>query len=411
MHKVGGTLLEMLLGLDHGHHGPHIECGQGHQAEFVGYREKYLTTVLAPVHLRRAYYHCANCHRGVVPKDKELDIVDSSLSPGVRRMAARAGSQESFAQASRDLADLAAISLPAKQVERVAEANGDRVKARVEQEWEAIISGAIAPLPTGGSIPKLYVTIDGTGVPTVPKENEGRRGKGADGRAHTREVKVGCLFTQTGLDEHGRPVRDPASSSYLAVVESSQRFGQLLYAEAARRGVGRADTAIVIGDGARWIWNLADEHFPRAVQIVDLYHAREHLHSPAKLVFTDDRQRWSWVSRRIAELDRGEVEAVLAKLSALNCAGPAAQAVQEATSYFDNNRERMRYARFRSLGLFVGSGAVEAGCKTIVHQRLKQSGMRWTVRGAESIMSLRCCEASGRWEEFWKPNYTQTAIA
>ena len=411
MHKVGGTLLEKLLGLDSGHRGQRIDCGQGHQAEFVDYREKYVTTVLAPVRLSRAYYHCAECHRGVVPRDIELGIAGSSLSPGVTRMAARTGSQESFAQASRDLADLAAISIPAKQVERVAEASGDRVKLEVEQEWQALLSGALVPLPTGEPIPKLYITIDGTGVPTVPKENVGRRGKGADGRARTREVKVGCLFTQTELDARGRPVRDPDSSSYLAMIESADKFAQVLYAEALRRGVERAQTVVVIGDGARWIWNIADEHFPGAIQIIDLYHAREYLHALAKLIFADDGERREWLDAPLADLDRGDIETLLERLAELNCSGAAADKLSDVTSYFDNHRERMRYRRFRDLGLFVGSGAVEAGCKTLVHQRLKQSGMRWTVRGAESIMSLRCCSASGRWDEFWQSHHVQTRAA
>lgn len=112
MHRIGGNLLEKLLNLEDGHQGQHIDCGAGHQAELVSVREKYLTTVLAPVHLRRAYYHCPTCHRGRVPRDEELEVVGTSLSPGVRRMTSRVGSQEAFRQGSRDLEPAARPSQP-----------------------------------------------------------------------------------------------------------------------------------------------------------------------------------------------------------------------------------------------------------------------------------------------------------
>jgi hypothetical protein len=323
-------------------------------------------------------------------------------------MVARVGAHEPFAQARRDLAELAGVELTAKRVERSAEASGARIRAAADQEAAALLAGTIVALGSTEPVETLYVAIDGTGVPTVPSETEGRRGKAPDGRARTREVKVGCLFTGTGLDERGRPVRDPGSSSYLAVVESAERFGELLYAEAVRRGVDRAARVVVLGDGARWIWGLAAEHFPDTVEIVDLYHAREHLYDLARLAIREDR---AWLDARLAELDQGAIEALLEALLDLDAAGPVAEALREVTSYFANNRERMRYGHFRALGLFVGSGVVEAGCRTLVGQRLKQSGMRWTVRGAESIISLRCTEASGRWDEVWKWLQPQTIAA
>ncbi|GAC1353745.1 MAG: hypothetical protein NVSMB4_15460 [Acidimicrobiales bacterium] len=402
MHRVGSVFLEKLLSRDPGHRGHRIDCGHGHHATFVGYREKHLTTVLGPLRLRRAYYECPPCGRGVVPRDEELDVVGSSLSPGVRRMAARTGSQEPFARASRDLEELAGISIPAKQVERVAESSGERLGVEVEAQWEAILDRRVIPLPAPAPIPTLYIAVDGTGVPTVPRETAGRRGKGPDGRAHTREVKLGCLFTQAGLDDRGRPQRDPHSSSYVAAVESAAKFGQILYAEAVRRGISQAQQVVVIGDGAHWIWNVADEHFPKAIQIVDLFHAREKLGLVAKLLFPSaERDRRAWLLARTAELDRGDVATVLRKLGALACHGDVAEEVRKVTGYFKANRQRMRYGQYRRLGLFVGSGVVEAGCKSVVHQRLKQSGMRWSLRGAESIIWLRCLDQSGRWEELW----------
>ena len=413
MTKLGGHLLEDLLALDPGHRGARVDCGQGHRAAFVGYRPKHLDTVLGDLTLRRAYYHCPECGGGVVPKDTELGIAGSSLSPGLRAMVARVGAQEPFAQARRDLAELAGLELTAKRVERSAEADGSLVRAGVEREASAVLAGHLVPFGEPGPLETLYVALDGTGVPTVPADTAGRRGKAADGRARTREVKLGCLFTQTGLDAAGRPVRDPGSSSYVATFEPAEGFGSLLYAEARRRGSHQADQLVVLGDGAPWIWNLAGEHFPGAVEIVDLYHAREHLHALGALVAPalGADGGGGWLAERLAELDRGDVAALLA--ATRNLALPDAQAkeVEKALGYFETNRERMRYARFRALGLFVGSGAVEAGCRAVVAQRLKLSGMRWTVRGASAIVSLRCQQASGRWDEVWTWLHCQTSAA
>jgi len=412
MHRVGGGLLEELLGVDLGHRGQRLDCGRGHQAEFISYRTKAVDSVLGEVAVRRAYYHCEQCEHGFCPRDRELGIEGSSLSPGMLRMVCRTGSDEPFGEARRDLKDLAGVELTIKRIERATEAAGESVRLGAEQESDGIVSGQILSALRAEAVPKLYITLDGTGVPTVPKENQGRRGKGPDGRAHTREVKLGCIFTQTQLDEQGNPVRDPDSSTYAFSLENAERFGALLYAEARTRGLERAAEVIVIGDGAPWIWNLAAEHFPGATQICDLYHSREHLNDLAKQVLAvggieDGR---TWVTARHDELDRGAIDDLL--LALLDT--PAAKAnaeVRKAVAYFDTNCERMRYGRFRAAAMFVGSGVVEAGCKSVVHRRLKQSGMRWTVRGAASVISLRCQQASGRWEAIWQWARTQTNAA
>jgi hypothetical protein len=402
LHQVGGHLLEQLLNADGGgYRGTHTACGQGHQAAFVDCRRKALLTVLAPVQVQRAYYHCDDCAEGVIPKDQALDIVGTSYSPGVRRMLGRVGGKEPFDEGRRDLAELAGVVVTTKAVERVAEALGAQVEAVSRIEREAALAGKVVPLKP---VPKLYLAMDGTGVPVVPHETEGRAGKDAPGQAKTREAKLGCVFTQTRLDEKGRPLRDEASTTYVGAIEPAEAFGPRLYAEAVRRGVQRAAQVIVLGDGAVWIWGLAEEHFPGAIQIVDLYHAREHLAALGKLLYAPgSAEAKRWTVARGEALDAGEVERLLARLGRLRPRGQEAQeAVRKAIGYFETNADRMRYARFRSQGLFVGSGVVEAGCKTIIGFRLKQSGMRWTVRGANAIIALRCAELSGRWEEFWE---------
>ena len=402
MHQIGGVVLEQVLNADGGGYGgAHMACGQGHQAVFVDYRGKELLTVLAPIQVRRAYYHCAGCGGGVVPKDQELDIVGTSFSPGVRRLMGRVGGKEPFAEGRRDLEELAGIVVRTKEVERVAEAIGEQVEAATRPEREAALAGKVVPLQ---AVPKLYIAIDGTGVPMVPQETRGRPGKDETGQAKTREVKLGCVFTQTRLDDRGRPVRDEGSTTYVGAIETAEAFGVRIYTEAVRRGVTHTDQVIVLGDGAPWIWGIADEHFPGAIQIVDLYHAREHLADLGKVVYgLASAAAKAWAAARCEELDAGEVERVVAAIGRLRPReATAKEAVRKSRGYFQTNAERMRYGRFRSQGLFVGSGVIEAGCKTIVGRRLKQSGMRWTVRGANAIIALRCCQLGGRWEEFWE---------
>jgi len=401
MHEVGGVLLEKLLDTDSGHRGPRIACGRGHEAKFVDYRTKTVLTVLSSIRVRRGYYHCAVCQQGVIPKDLALDIVNTSFSPGVRRLMARVGGKEPFDEGRADLDELAAIVVKTKEVERTSEAMGEQIEQIALRERKAVFAGKVVMLH---AVPKMYVVIDGTGVPMVPHETENRAGKDETGEAKTREAKLGCVFTQTTLDEKGRPLRDDASTSYVGAIETAGEFGRRIFTEAIRRGSRRAEQLIVIGDGAHWIWNLADEHFPGATQIVDLYHAREHLSDLAKLLYGPRTPRaTAWTEARTEALDAGDVEEIVAAMGRLR---PSARTpkdeLRKAIGYFEDNAERMRYNRFRAQGLFVGSGVVEAGCKTVIGHRLKQSGMRWTVRGANAIIALRCCELSGRWEAFWE---------
>ena len=262
MIKLGGGLLEGLLGLDSGHRGARVGCPAGHLAEFSDYREKTIDTVLGPVRLRRGYYPCPQCGHGLFPRDEELGVAGGSLSPGLRRMVDRVGSQEPFTHGSRDLAELAGLHLTRKRVERSSEADGAKIQTAIEAEAESVLSGKTVHLGSSEPVPVLYVAIDGTGVPTVSADTEGRKGKSADGRAHTREAKLGCLFTQTALDDKGHPIRDPDSSSYVATMRPVADFGPVLYTEAQRRGCDQAQQLVVLGDGAPWIWNLAQEQFP-----------------------------------------------------------------------------------------------------------------------------------------------------
>jgi hypothetical protein len=406
VHRLGGSLLEKLLNADGGgYRGRWLECDHGHKAKFVEYRSKHLVTVLSGVEVERAYYHCEPCGAGRIPKDEELDVVDTGFSPGVRRMMGQVGGKEAFDDGRQDLEVLAGVMVKTKAVERVSEAIGEQIENASRRERRQVMSGKVVVFK---AVPKVYIAIDGTGVPVIARETEGRHGKDETGRAKTREAKLGCVFTQTRVDQQGYALRDEASTTYVGAIETAEEFGERIYAEAVRRGAMRAEKVIVLADGARWIWALAQQHFFGAIQIVDLYHAREHLATAAKAVYiASEAKRQQWLAARREELDEGDVETVIASLSRLRPKGTDVQEiVHTEIDYFANNAVRMRYGEFRRQGLFVGSGVVEAGCKTIFGQRLKLSGMHWTVRGANAIIALRCCQMSGRWEDFWENRAT-----
>jgi hypothetical protein len=403
MHQAGAAVLDRLLEFappspEH----RQLPCSCGHTARYVELRAKPVLTGVGKAECLRPYYLCEHCHGGQLPVDVELDIENTEFSPGVRRMLAAVGHEVPFQQDRQQLELLAGLSLTTKAVERTAEAVGEDIEVGQQRELRRALQLEL-PIPMGPCIPILYVEMDGTGIPVVHKETEGRVGKQDGQPAHTREAKLGCVFTQTTVDEEGYPVRDKASTSYVGAIESCEEFGRRLYAEAWQRGWARAEKKVVLGDGAEWIWNQASLHFPDAIQIVDLYHAREHLwRLGAKLYPNDSPLQKRWVMVRNDKLDEGKIERLVALLRSQAASHPElAQDLRTEANYFEDNKERMRYPTFRKQGLFVGSGVIEAGCKTVLG-RLTQSGMFWTVRGANAIIALRCRQLSGKFENYWE---------
>jgi hypothetical protein len=357
----------------------------------AGQRQRQLLTVLGPITFMRQYYRDPAQHSGHVPLDTALGLAHSYFSPGVQRMMSLAGANHSFATASTELQEIAGLSVTPKEIERYSEKIG-KAFATLPDEIE-----------TPSNQPKVvYVLADGTGVPVIANDAEGHAGKNG-GQAKTRETKLGCVFTQTSVDAKGRPIRDENTTSYIGGIETVENFGPRLAAEVQRRGLENASKTVFLGDGALWLWNLAYDHFPNAIQIVDLYHAREHYWDIGRQVFGLDSPKLKlWCAKRKKELDKGDITALkTAILSLKTRRGDLAKEIEKTMDYFEKNRERMQYAKFRQQGLFVGSGVVEAGCKTVIGQLLKCAGMHWTVDGANSIISLRCRILSKRWEHSW----------
>lgn len=381
-----------------------VPCSCGGKARYKDMRLKPILTLLGPAEMFRAYYWCPRCRQGQFPADVAFDIEDTEFSAGVRRILALVGSEcSSFDHGRQQVELLADLEVTAKAVERVTEAMGADIAHRQQQCIQQAMQLEL-PVAVGQLIPKMYVQMDGTGLPMVAKETEGRSGKAEDGRAHTREAKLGCVFTQTATDGEGRPVRDEDSTTYTGAIETAAEFSRRIYTEAHQRGWARAQIKVVMGDGADWIWNICAEQFPGAIQIVDLFHARQHLWDlGGKLHPNDETAKRRWVMTCQHLLDDGKIEKLVAKLRTHSPDNPElAAAVRTEANYFERNAERMRYPVFRSKGLFVGSGVIEAGCKTVIGSRLKRSGMFWTVRGANAVIALRCCRYSRLFDDYWE---------
>jgi len=312
---------------------------------------------------------------------------------------ARAGSQTQFEQAAQDLLCYAGLKIEPREIERVAEEVGRQVEEWLcEQQKQLLRPGVnISPQLKDGT--HFYISFDGTGVPVRKSELVGRRGKQEDGSARTREAKLGCVFTQVGLDKEGQPQRDADSTTYVGAIESSNLFGWRIYAEAVRRGLDQAKTVIALTDGQRYNHTIVQTHFPDAVHIVDLFHAYEHLTTSAQILWGQEAKApKTWRDL----LEAGEIDRLVRKAGKqLPASAKSKKALLKQLGYFEKNALQMRYAEFRKKKFFVGSGVVEACCRTVIGERLKQSGMRWSVRGANAIIALRCCILSGSFEDFW----------
>jgi hypothetical protein len=309
MLKLGGSVLEQLLAADPGYRGPRIDCGAGHQAEFISCRDKTFDTVLGPVTLSRAWYHSAGCKHGLAPRDAGLGVAGVPMSPGLTAMN-----------------------------DRAAEASG-AVKAAVDRGRAALISGRkLVPLPPSRLPDKLYAAIDGTGVPMTSKETAGRDGKGPDGRARTREVTLAAFFTQDALDARGYPVRGSGSSSYLAAFEPAAAFADLVEAEGIRRGAAHVRQLIIPGDGAAWIWGIATAKFPEATQIAGLFHAREHLHDLARtLEFMLGDRKQDWLAAHLDDPGYGDIDGICKAARVYPLTGTKKDELDTALGYFEHN--------------------------------------------------------------------------
>lgn len=350
--------------------------------------------------LERDYYYRAGKDQGHFPADVALGL-EVGYTPALAKLMCLEGADETtYLKAERHLEQTGGIMVSARQIQRVVQRVGGSAQQWQERQRQPGVCDA----------PVLYVSADGTGVPMAGQELKGRRGKQADGTAKTRQVYLGCVFTQHRTDAQGHPVRDYESTTYVSSFQPIDEFGPLLRQEAIGRGMGEAGQVVLLIDGAAGLENMGRLCFKDSVQIVDFYHAMEHAGLVLEAWIGKEHPDYKKRLRRWAKcLLQDKVETLIHQ-TRRHCAGtPPQAAVEQALGYFVRNVSRMQYGTFRAAGWFIGSGVVEAGCKTVIGGRCKQSGMFWSESGAENILALRCIHSSRRLEDFWRDRLNQQA--
>ena len=354
--------------------------------------------------LARDYYYHAGKDQGHYPADAALGL-EVGYTPALARILCLEGADEtSYQKAEVHLAETGGITVSARQIQRVVQRVGADAQRWQEREVQAE-QCARCPAPV------FYVSADGTGTPMRKEELVGRSGKQADGSAKTRQVYLGCVFTQHRVDEKGHPVRDWESTTYVSSLDPIDQFGPMLRREAFRRGLGTAGKVVLLIDGAEGLENMGKLCFAEAVQIVDFYHAMEHGGQVLQVLLgRKEHPEYKPRLRRWAKrLLKDGVQQLIDQTRQEALASGRTAAVEEELGYFVNNVARMQYGTFRKQGFFIGSGVIEAGCKTVIGTRCKQSGMFWGVPGARNVLALRCIHASRRLNEYWKVRLDQHA--
>ncbi len=365
-------------------------------------RKRDLQGLVGDYNIKRAYFFCDHCRRGSAPLDERLGLGSGALSPGLARVACRLGIEDSFEEAANALLETLRVELPDETERRVTEEIGQVAEADV-QKAIALAQAGKDPLPKAAveaSSSMLLVEVDGTMVHEV------------DGQWH--EAKAGLaapLGPKLREDEEtGRTTLAMGRPGYCVGFESAELFWYRVYVEACRRGLGTAlvTLVVVLGDGAEWIWHYARAFLAvagvKVIEIVDIYHAFEHLEVVANAVFGQGSEAAKrWVGPLKQRLETEGAAPVLTELAALKPEDvKASDEVRKAIDYFTENAARMDYPTFIGLKLPIGSGAVESSCRTVVQEREKGAGMRWTEQGAQAVASLRAVYRSARWREFWK---------
>lgn len=386
--ELGREVLSVGLSERYGRHqGTHRPCDCGANQRFMGYRTRTMMTLLGPLRYERAYYRCSACKTGHHIGDDAIGLDEHSCSLPAQEAISLVGCELPFEGARNLLTRLTGLDVSNSHVRRVAEEHGARLEQEALAERQALFAGELKLLPEGAPN-RLYVVLDGLKMLFVDDWHE---------------TKIGSVYeTKAGKDGIDEPV---AVTHVCGAWEGPEQFGERLYQEAARRGVERAGELVVIADGAPWIWNLVAEHFPGAVQILDFFHAAERLYEVGRAVYGEGTaQAREWAEANKERLWQGRVDGVLRSLRAVRPPpGDGREAVRLARGYFAANRRRMDYPSYRARGYHVGSGVVEAACKTVAAARCKRSGMRWTKDGAQSVLSLRCQLLNARWDQYWKP--------
>jgi uncharacterized protein UPF0236 len=360
-------------------------CACGQHARYHDTRARVITTRHGAVRLPRPYYYCTACRAGVVPLDTALGLDAGTTTRQIREWSALLAAQiDSFDQARTLLAQLTGVWRGESTVERTAVAVGTALRQAQQVVATQHYQGRL-PQPTHKP-QRLYASFDGVMVPRRdPWKRDGSLGKL---HCYASECKTAAFYeAQPGPDGRDAGV---ARCTYLATLGDVTVFAPLAAAQAHTCGHHWARELIALADGAAWIWNLVAAQFPTAIQIVDFWHASEHLWTVARACCAAEDAAQEWVHTRQAELKANGLDAVLEAIDAWEPATDTARETQATERhYFAANRERMQYGTFLRCGYHIGSGVIEAACRHVVGGRLDQVGMHWSAQAGEAILALR----------------------
>jgi len=371
---------------------PNAVCPHcGGEANYVRQRKGTLRTMYGIIHYRRAYYHCSTCQQGYYPLDEKLGLRPNALSAEVERLAGLIGVQMPFAKGSAIFEELTLVKLSDHSLAQATRAYGQAV-VKQEATWQRVAEDETYVATVQKSPLRLYGTLDGGRVLIRPNEPEPQK---------WRELKVGAWFTA-----RGQPPRQPHETwtiraqdiTYYTDIAKCETFGELVWATGVQRHAHHAHELIFLGDGARWIWDIVDFHFPQAIQIVDWFHACEYLMPVAKLAYADQIQQKQWLTEIKTALWQGQLETVIAACTIYIDAHRPDDPAQKAVTYYSNNQHRMDYPTYRAQGYQIGSGTIESGVKQIATQRMKVSGARWNFTNARLVAKARAAFLSGQWD-------------
>jgi len=365
---------------------------------FMGRRPARLETLFGEVPIQRDYYYAGRGQGGHCPADAALGF-EGLCTPALARLMCRAGAEQSYKEGSRDLGEYGGIKVDERQIQRVV--------LRIGPDLAPWLQGFAGRPET---VPVMYISCDGTGTPMRREELAGRKGKQPDGKAKTREVKLGAVFTQHTRDEEGHPLRDHDSTTYVGGFENAREFARVLRQEGTRRGVGKAQQVVYLSDGAAWTEELQRQNFPKATSILDFYHAAERVNLLSKAIEVEEQPARKLARKWIKSLLKDKVARVIEQArQSLPRNREKRKTALEQIHFLDAHQKRMLYGTYRNQGWFIGSGVIEAGCKTVVGKRLKQSGMFWSETGAAAVLQFRTLLLSGRFDAFWTDRQNQAA--
>lgn len=362
--------------------GVRIPCECGREAEFKGYRKRWIKTLHGETAIKRSYYRCRQCRHTYTPWDKEQGLNERIWTPRVKELVATTSAALPYEAALRLIKKTTGLIIEESSGEEIVRDIGNALRKEEEKKIKAAVDTG-EEIKGNGFRGRLYLSIDAAKAHT-------------DGDWH--DIKTAVIYQ--GERTAGSTTDTIANPRYAAVQEKSEDFGRRIYAKALEAGYDSASEKIILADGGEWIWNEARNHFPKSTKILDYYHASEHIYSLAAILYGEGNPkgaRWAKEhSKRLKESGPASFIRSIKRRKARN--EQEKKALRLEAGYFKKYRRYMHYPKYRAQGMMIGSGPVESACKVVVGQRLKQSGMRWTKTGADVVLAVRCALLSGEYD-------------